>query len=297
MAYQVMPFPTRLHIESTNICNLDCLFCPYGRQQRQKGYMGLDLFQKIIEECKGHDVRLWLHFLGEPLLNRDLPAMVAFAKAHGLPQVGFSTNGFFLTQELGETKIRAGLDRLECSMDGVDPPSYQRLRRSREFHRVVANLQNFLRLRNELGSEQPVVTIQFMKTPETVAFLPQARAFWAPMLKPRDFLMTIEDISFAGEMRGCTITVNDSLQMVVELCGRAVERRCGDMRQRLRRDTGHENVREQSLTAIWHSRVMRSCGTKHFEGGSARGICAGCDDWALSDGYGYQPIEEKRPRL
>ena len=176
MVYQVMPFPTRLHIESTNICNLDCLFCPYGRQQRQKGYMGLDLFHKIIEECKGHDVRLWLHFLGEPLLNRDLPAMVAFAKAHGLPQVGFSTNGFFLTHELGEKLIRAGLDRLECSIDGVDPASYQHLRRSREFTRVVTNLQGFLRLRNELRTERPIVTIQFMKTPETVAFLPQAQS-------------------------------------------------------------------------------------------------------------------------
>jgi radical SAM protein with 4Fe4S-binding SPASM domain len=293
MAYQTMLFPTRLHIESTNICNLDCLFCPYGRQRRQKGYMGLDLFQKLIEECTGHDVRLWLHFLGEPLLNRDLPAMVAFAKAHGLPQVGFSTNGFFLTRDLGEKLIRAGLDRLECSVDGVDPASYQHLRHSLEFSRVVTNLQGFLRLRHELCTERPIVTIQFMKTLETVASLPQARAFWKPFLKPRDFLMTIEDISFAGEMR----RVHDHGERLPckWLSNYAVVLWNGDVVTCVSDYDGTRvmgNVREQSLMAIWHSPGYEELRQKHSEGRfSEGGICAGCDDWALSDGRGYQAIE------
>jgi radical SAM protein with 4Fe4S-binding SPASM domain len=296
MPYKVMPFPTRVHIESTNICNLDCLFCPYGRQKRQKGYIGLDLFKKIIEECKGHDVRLWLHFLGEPLLNRDLPAMVAIAKAQGVPQVGFSTNGFFLTHELGEQLIRAGLDRLECSIDGVDPPSYQHLRRSREFTRVVTNLQGFLQLKKELGTEQPVVTIQFMKTPETVAFLPQARAFWKPLLQPRDFLMTIEDISFAGEMRG--VRYHGARPPCNWLSNYAVVLWNGDVVTCVSDYDGTRvmgNVREQSLTAIWHSPAYEELRRKHVEGRfSEGGICAGCDDWALADGHGYQKVEGEK---
>jgi radical SAM protein with 4Fe4S-binding SPASM domain len=292
MADELMPFPTRIHLESTNVCNLDCLFCPYGRQTRRKGYMGLDLFKKIVEECQGHDVRLWLHFLGEPLLNRDLPAMVAFAKEQGIAQVGFSTNGFFLTQDLGAQLIRAGLDRLECSLDGVDPASYQQLRRSAEFNRVVTNLQDFLQLRNGCGSERPIVTIQFMKTPQTVAFLPQARDFWAPLLTPHDFLMTIEDISFAGEMRA------ERYQLERIPCkwlwNYAVVLWNGDVVTCVSDYDGTRvmgNVREQGLTAIWQSSGYQELRRKHLERRFGEGgICAGCDDWALADGHGYQPI-------
>jgi radical SAM protein with 4Fe4S-binding SPASM domain len=292
MVVELMPFPTRIHIESTNVCNLDCLFCPYGRQTRQKGYMGLELFKKIIAECQGHDVRLWLHFLGEPLLNRDLPSMVAFAKEHRIGQVGFSTNGFFLTRDLGERLIRAGLDRIECSLDGVDPASYQRLRRSPEFNRVAANLQGFLEVRNGLGVERPVVTIQFMKTPETLAFLPQVRDFWAPLLKPRDFLMTIQDISFAGEMRA---ERSHSERLPCKwLWNYAVVLWNGDVVTCVSdydatRVMG--NVREESLTAVWQSSMYQELRRKHLEKRFGEGgLCASCDDWALADGHGYQNI-------
>jgi radical SAM protein with 4Fe4S-binding SPASM domain len=296
MADALMPFPTRIHIESTNVCNLDCLFCPYGHQKRRKGYMGLALFQKIIDECRGREVRLWLHFLGEPLLNRDLPAMVAYAKAQGLPQVGFSTNGFFLTQELGEKLIESGLDRLECSVDGVDPESYLQLRRSREFHRVVANLQGFLRLRRELGAERPTVTIQFMKTPQTLAFLSQAREFWRPQLGPRDFLMTIEDISFAGEMRG-TRYGGDRLPCKW-LWHYAVILWNGDVVTCVSDYDGTRvmgNMHQQSLEAIWRSPAYEALRRTHLEKRFAEGgICAGCDDWALADGHGYQNIDGEK---
>jgi radical SAM protein with 4Fe4S-binding SPASM domain len=296
MSQAFPPFPTRIHIESTNVCNLDCLFCPYGRQTRQKGYIGLELFKKIIEECQGHEVRLWLHFLGEPLLNRDLPAMVAFAKARHIPQVGFSTNGFFLTRELGEKLIQAGLDRLECSVDGVDPVSYQHLRRSREFQRVVTNLQGFLELRNAMGSERPTVTIQFMKTPETATFLRQAQAFWKPMLRGHDFLMTIDDMSFAGEMRDARYT--SKRQPCRWLWNYLVVLWNGDVVTCVSDYDGGRvmgNVRRQMLAAIWQSSAYEELRRKHQERRFQEGgICAGCDDWALADGHGYQAFEREK---
>ncbi|MBI3325450.1 MAG: SPASM domain-containing protein [Nitrospinae bacterium] len=296
MGFVLMPFPTRIHIESTNVCNLDCLFCPYGRQQREKGYVGMDLYQKIIDECKGHQPKLWLHFLGEPLLHRDLPAMVAYAKAQGLPQVGFSTNAFFLTPELGEQLIRAGLDRLECSVDGVDPASYQHLRRSQEFSRVVANIQGFLQQRKALGADLPVVTIQFMRTPETRAFLPQAQAFWRPLLGARDFLMTIADISFAGEMRGARY--RGGREPCKWLWHYLVVLWNGDVVTCVSDYDGTRvmgNVKEQSLADIWSNPLYVDLRRKHLEGRFAEGgICAGCDDWALADGHGYQNVAEEK---
>lgn len=296
MAYKLSPFPNRIHIESTNICNLDCLFCPYGRQTRQKGYMGLELFKQLIEECRGHQVKLWLHFLGEPLLNRDLPAMITYAKERGISQVGFSTNGFFLTHDLGEKLLQAGVDRLECSIDGVDPASYQHLRRSREFQRVVTNLRGFLELRNSMGLERPTVTIQFMRTAETVAALPQAQAFWKPLLRGRDFLMTIEDISFAGTMREARY--GSERQPCKWLWNYVLVLWNGDVVTCASDYDGSRvmgNVRQQSLTAIWQSSAYQALrrlhDAKRFHEG---GICAGCDDWALADGHGYQAVEREK---
>ena len=222
--------------------------------------------------------------------------MVAWAKAHGIAQVGFSTNGFFLTPELGEQLIRAGLDRLECSVDGVDPASYLQLRRSKEFGRVVANLQGFLQIRNGLGSERPVVTIQFMKTPQTEAFLPQARDFWAPLLKPRDFLMTIEDISFAGGMRPRRYYSERS--PCKWLWNYAVVLWNGDVVTCVSDYDGTRvmgNVRERSLTAIWQSAGYQELRRTHLERRFGEsGICAGCDDWALADGHGYQNVKGEK---
>jgi radical SAM protein with 4Fe4S-binding SPASM domain len=295
MSLELQPFPTRIHLEPTNICNLDCVFCPYSRQKRRQGYMGVDLFRKIVDECAGHDLKLWLHFLGEPLLNRDLPILIAYAKEQGIPQVGLSTNAFFLTREIGEKLIRAGLDRLECSVDGFDRASYLRLRRSEGFDRVVENTKGFLQLKRELGAERPSLSIQFMRTPDVVENLPAIRAFWKPWLGERDFIMTIEDISFAGAMRDPQRAARREPcrwlwhYLVILWNGDVVTCASDYDGERVM-----GNLREQSLLDVWHGHAYQQLREKHAQGryGEA-GICHGCDDWALADGHGYENVVEE----
>jgi radical SAM protein with 4Fe4S-binding SPASM domain len=295
MALELQAFPTRIHIEPTNVCNLDCHFCPYSRQTRRPGYMGVDLFRKIADECAGRDVKLWLHFLGEPLLNRDLPALIVCAKERGIEQVGLSTNAFFLTREMGEKLIRAGLDRLECSVDGFDRASYLQVRRSEAFDRVVENTKGFLQLKRELGADRPSLSIQLMRTPGVAENLPAIRAFWKPWLGEHDFIMTIEDISFAGALRGprpagrrepCRWLWH---YLVVLWNGDVVTCASDYDGQRVM-----GNLREQSLGDVWHGRAYRKLRELHAQGryGEA-GICHGCDDWALSDGRGYENVVEE----
>jgi radical SAM protein with 4Fe4S-binding SPASM domain len=295
MPLELQAFPTRIHIEPTNVCNLDCACCPYSRQRRRPGYMGLDVFRRIADECAGRDVKLWLHFLGEPLLNRDLPELIAYAKARGIPQVGLSTNGVFLTRDIGEKLIGAGLDRLECSVDGFDAASYREMRRKDEFDRVVANTRGFLELKRDVGADRPVVSLQFMKTPAVRAHLPAIRAFWRPWLGARDFIMTIEDISFAGAMRPAAAPRRREpcrwlWHYLVVLWNGDVVTCASDFDGE--RVMG--NVREQRLADIWRGPAYEALRRLHAEGRFAdAGLCRGCDDWALADGHGYQnAIEE-----
>jgi len=294
---ELAPFPTRIHLESTNACNLDCHFCPYSRQTRRKGFIDPELFRKVVDECVPHDPKIWLHFLGEPLLHKRLPELIAYGKAQGLTQLGLSTNAFFLTEALGERLIRSGLDRLECSVDGLDAATFQRLRRSDEFPRVVRNVRQFLEVRRGLGVETPVVTLSFMKTPKNAEDVPALREMWAPWLGKRDFLMMIDDLSFAGEMRdpdaaGARAPCRWLWNYLVILWSGDVVTCASDY-------DGHRvmgNVKEQGLTAIWNGAAYEALRRVHAEGRwGDGGLCAGCDDWRLADGHGYQNVLIEAP--
>lgn len=297
MIHPLLPFPSRIHIEPTNVCNLDCHFCPYRKQRRRQGYMGLSLFRKIVDECGEHDPKLWLHFMGEPLLNRDLPQLIAYAKAQGISQVGLSTNAFFLTLELGEQLIRSGLDRLECSVDGADQATYIRLRRSTEFERVVTNTSEFFRLRRELGAPNPVVTISLMQTSETMASLPGLREFWKARFGPQDFLMMIQDISFAGAMREAGYPPRR--EACKWLWSYLVILWNGDVVTCTSDYDGTRvmgNLRDQTIKEIWRSSAYVALRHLHAEGKfKEAGICSGCDDWALADSHGYHNVTDHDP--
>src|SRR5687768_18596097 len=52
-AEEAPTLPEIVQIESTNICNAKCVFCPRDDMHRKQGIMSFDLFKKIVEECAG----------------------------------------------------------------------------------------------------------------------------------------------------------------------------------------------------------------------------------------------------
>jgi sulfatase maturation enzyme AslB (radical SAM superfamily) len=66
------PFPIECVIETGNICNLECPFCPTGvkRKGMKKGTMTLDTFKTIIDKLKYSVFCYEMMNWGEPFLNR-----------------------------------------------------------------------------------------------------------------------------------------------------------------------------------------------------------------------------------
>jgi MoaA/NifB/PqqE/SkfB family radical SAM enzyme len=162
-------FPDRVYVESTNVCNLDCIMCPTGLHidTRPKGFMDWDLYTSIVDEIAPFAEAVVLHSWGEPLLHKRIYEMIEYAKERGL-WVETSTNATRLTEEASRKLLTAGLDRIYLSMDGLTKETYERVRVKGNFEEVLGNIERFLELKHELGS--PIeADIQIVRLSETDA--------------------------------------------------------------------------------------------------------------------------------
>src|SRR4029077_3643696 len=102
--------PEIVQIESTNICNAKCVFCPRDEMHRRQGVMSLELFRKIVDECAELGItHVRVHNYGEPFLDRHLTAKVRYAKEKGIKEVGMISNGSLITEKIARGVIEAGL--------------------------------------------------------------------------------------------------------------------------------------------------------------------------------------------
>src|SRR5262249_50956512 len=80
-------------IEPTNLCNLACPTCPTGTGKiKPLPQMSLERFDAVITALSPRLRNLALWHYGEPLLNRELPAMIARAKTAGVSAVKLSSH-------------------------------------------------------------------------------------------------------------------------------------------------------------------------------------------------------------
>ena len=62
---------------------------------------------------------------GEPLLRKELPEMIAHAKALGIEDVALTTNASLLKRRLPDL-LTAGLDRVNISLDAINPEVFRK---------------------------------------------------------------------------------------------------------------------------------------------------------------------------
>lgn len=68
----------KAYLEITNMCNLDCQFCPGTR--RTKAVLSPEGFQTLGERLRPHTDYLYLHLMGEPLLHPHLAEILERAE-------------------------------------------------------------------------------------------------------------------------------------------------------------------------------------------------------------------------
>ena len=152
------PLPTNLYFEVTNRCNLPCQTCvrTFNLHEPERD----PLPQELTKAATALPAlrRIVLHGIGEPLLNKNLPEMIRFAKAQGA-WVLFNSNGVLLDRAWQDILIDCALDELRISIDAATPETFRQIRGAPVFDRIVANLKQFVGRKVERGVTHPKLSL------------------------------------------------------------------------------------------------------------------------------------------
>ncbi len=163
--------PREVYIEPTNRCNELCQTCPRTFFQREpEADLDFEKFVRILDQFPSLD-RVVLHGVGEPLLARDLPRMVAEANRRGA-RVLFNTNAIALHRRLATQLVDAGLDELRVSMDAADRETYRAIRGVDAYVKAMRRTEDFCAYLRERGATRPRVSLFFIAMRENLAQLP-----------------------------------------------------------------------------------------------------------------------------
>jgi organic radical activating enzyme len=99
---------SRVYIEISNICNLQCDFCP--EVEREKKIMSLGLFQTIIDQLVGLTEEVTFHLMGEPLAHQQFDEFIDYCELKAMP-VNITTNGTLLNHKGRAEKLLSPIVR------------------------------------------------------------------------------------------------------------------------------------------------------------------------------------------
>jgi radical SAM protein with 4Fe4S-binding SPASM domain len=170
---QVHGLPPAIGAELTNNCNLRCRECTTGSglMKRERGYMDIELFNKVMKELGPYLYNVNLYFQGEPMLH---PLFFSFIENSINTHTVVSTNGHFLSEANAEKIVRSGLGKLIISVDGIDQDTYSAYRIGGDLSTVLNGLINVTEAKKRYSSSLKI-EIQFLVNRQNEHQIPEIR--------------------------------------------------------------------------------------------------------------------------
>lgn len=191
--------PDYVKIETTNICNGRCVYCPRDKMSRNIGVMDFNLYRKIADEVAQWNIStIHLQNYGEPLMDPMIIDRIRYAKNSGIPKVGLFTNGSLLDKTMSDNLVDAGLDEINVSIDVVESKeSHDKLRRNLSYDTIVRNLDYLIQLRRKNNIKFPKIVIASIIHSENKVQLQAFLSRWAEQVEEIHF-QNRHDWSFYG---------------------------------------------------------------------------------------------------
>lgn len=132
---------TYLRVSLTDRCNMRCVYCrPEEDGSGTSAALSNADFQRIIAVAAKKGVRKIRLTGGEPLLYAGLVELIHGIASLGFEEITLTTNGLLLTEKAPELK-RAGLTRVNVSLDSLNAARFGRLTRGGDLGRVLDGVQ------------------------------------------------------------------------------------------------------------------------------------------------------------
>ena len=113
-----------LRITLTNLCNLNCIYCHHDGMESSKDEMSANEIYKICEIAKNIGVKKIRLSGGEPLVRKDIVEIIEKIATLDFKDISLTTNGVLL-EKYSEDLKKAGLNRVNVSLDTLKPDVYQ----------------------------------------------------------------------------------------------------------------------------------------------------------------------------
>ena len=153
--------PFELLLELTNLCNANCIFCPYQFQKREIEFMTDEVFCKAVHdfcEIGGGSVGL-TPIVGDALLDPKFLERVRFLRAQpNIDRIFMTTNGILLHKHGIADILDSGLSSIVISVAGFNKNIYSSVYRCDSYQSMFDNVLELLK-QNSIRNEPIAISI------------------------------------------------------------------------------------------------------------------------------------------
>ena len=133
---------TDLRISVTDRCNFRCVYCRSANPENNMAehvllrWEELERLARILVSLGIQKIRVTG---GEPLVRDGVEDFIARLRSLGVADLSMTTNGHLLADRC-DRLIRAGLNRINISLDSLDRAKFEKITRTKSFDRVMAGI-------------------------------------------------------------------------------------------------------------------------------------------------------------
>lgn len=306
--------PFELHLELTNLCNANCVFCPYQYQSRIHETMPDAVFEKAVGDyiaCGGGSVGL-TPIVGDALIDPKFLDRVRHLRS--LPKIDriwVTTNAILLDKHGIDEVLASGLTSITISTAGFQEAMYRRVYRTASYQRMRRNVLALLEANSKrvdpigitigLRPDRPLDEV--MRDSDFQAILefgPPLDFTWAytpsnGRIKRGDLppLMRLRGVSSKPEP--CVQTYNGP---IVLADGTVLACSCVASMDAVV-DLGIGNLKNDTLLNLWQGSLLKQL-RESFTTKTLNPTCSGCDMYRNLDLYrsseGRQRAQANRAR-
>lgn len=290
----VPAIPKHVQIQTVSGCNASCIFCPNKKTDLDIPIgkrMDWDLFKNLVDQCIDWGItRFSPYLMNESMLDPELPLRIKYITDKKKPGqfTKINSHGGLLTEKMAKGILDSGLDRLNFSVQGLDPVVYQDVMKL-PLQKTLDNIDRLIELKRAGGYKKPRIRAVMLMTKYLEPQMPKIREYWGA----RGVKINVNQL----ENRGNHKAIQSKEIAVRELqnynwCNRLFEQLyilydgrllmcCADWEQ----SGVMGDMKQKPLREVWNDTVYRNY-RKNFLQGNVKGtICDGCTKDGAGDEY------------